>query len=80
MSHSAHEKELHLSQTHFPVFQPCFLSEQTWQKNYLNVFPAVISSQQADGLIQNDMAAQEFLTETYFTLKLRGTSLPTWEF
>lgn len=56
------------------------LSEQIWQKNYLDVLCAVISSQQTDGLMQNDMAAQEFLTETYLTLKLQEQVFPPGNF
>lgn len=80
MSYSVHQKELHLSQTCFSIFHPCSLSESTWQKNYLDVLCAVISSQQTDGLMQNDMAAQEFLTETYLTLKLREQVVPPGNF
>lgn len=80
MSHSIHQKELHFSQACFPVFQPCFLSEQTWQKNYLDVLRAVISSQQTDGLMQNDMAAQEFVAENYLTLKFREQVFPPGNF
>ena len=41
---------------------------------------AVISSQQTDGLMQNDMEAQEFLTETYLTLKLQEQVFPPGNF